>query len=329
MKISTFSYGLAALLCATFLITSCSDDNSPVTPEPPAPPTNPFAGTYSFAEYTLDSTSVYNAPATGALYMDWHYTETNVLPTSISNFFRFVGGLIVPQTLTSITLADNGNIQANYIPNAEIKGMPTINMMTGLNIIQGKYKFPTAEEVTSNFATEQGTTSPTGVATWSTDADMKTLLVKLDVGALMGAGGFDLSAIAGMDPSIIKGVIGGLLVTMKPDISSTDSTYVQDNVKKLSDETIKTALSWVVNGIPFQISKTDDGHTIFYLNKEFFTPLFTAHDGSSDIEILWAVLSKLGIIPKDASSASLIIMQMRSNWDKTEAFDLGFDLVKK
>jgi hypothetical protein len=330
MRISSITFGLAALLCTTVLMTSCSNDNNvPVTPEPPAPPTSPLVGTYSFAEYTLDSTSVYNAPAAGALYMDWHYTETNALPVSISNFFRFVGGLIIPQTLTSITLAENGDVQAHFIPDAEIKGMPAINMMTGLNIIQGKYKFPTAEEVTANFATEQGTLSPAGVAAWSADEEMSTLLVRLNVGALMGAGGLDLSAIAGMDPSVIKGILGGLLVTMKPNISSADSTYVQDNVKKISDETIKQALGWVVNGIPFQITQTEDGHTLFYLNKEFFMPLFTAHDGSSDIEILWAVLSKLEIIPKDMSPASLILTQMKSNWDKTEAFNIGFDLVKK
>ena len=73
-------------------------------------------------------------------------------------------------------------------------------------------------------------------------------------------------------------------------------------------------------------TKTENGHTYIYLDKNAFDPIMKMRDGSSDLLNLWNMLSTAGIIPPDAALAGLLLHPISGNWDVTEAFDLGLDL---
>ena len=72
--------------------------------------------------------------------------------------------------------------------------------------------------------------------------------------------------------------------------------------------------------------KTENGHTYLYLDKATFDPIMKMRDGSSDLLNIWNMLSTAGIIPAEAAMAGMLLTSISTNWDATEAFDLGLDL---
>ena len=142
--------------------------------------------------------------------------------------------------------------------------------------------------------------------------------MKLDLGNIIGqvmgsnADGMSdiITAVLTSEPAQLKQLLAGLLKVSEIPVS---------------DETIALLQDWAVNGIPMS-TKTENGHTYIYLDKNAFDPIMKMRDGSSDLLNLWNMLSTAGIIPPDAALAGLLLQPISGNWDATEAFDLGLDL---
>ncbi|MCY1134237.1 DUF4925 domain-containing protein [Bacteroides fragilis] len=155
------------------------------------------------------------------------------------------------------------------------------------------------------------------------------LYVKLNIPVIVaqamgsGAAGLDgiIDQILKGDPATIKTLLAKLL--------KVESIAI-------SDESIAMLLDWVNNGFPLNV-KVANGHSYIYLDKASFDPLMAVHETgevdswgdpvkTSDILILWELLSNSGILPPEAGMASMLIGAISGNWASTDAFELGLDL---
>lgn len=302
---------LFALICSVALFTACSDDD-----ETPAP-VNQWVGTYKLADYTASTytwseTEVANWPSEGALYAEWvcddNYTEF------LGALFRYLGGSILPQTLNSITLQEDGNIVADYVASPNIAMDPSAIMgifLTG--------SFPVVD--TSSFPTSGFTTSPVNLATWTESNGQLT--VKLNVSEIMAA------AMGGESSAEMENLINQIMSADAATVKTLIGTLLGADVSSISDATITMLQSWVLNGIPMRIEMATNGHTHIYLDKSAVDSLFTPNaEGTSDIILLWNALVSGGIIPEEASAAGILLQMFNAYWPTTTTFNLGLDLVK-
>lgn len=96
---------------------------------------------------------------------------------------------------------------------------------------------------------------------------------------------------------------------------------------EVSDLTISTLLDWVKSGVPLNV-KTENGHTYIYLDKGQLDMLFKAGtDGTSDFSKLMKAFSSL--IPQDYQMVVSMLNMIPNNWEATEVFSIGLDLIKK
>lgn len=280
-----------------------------------------WAKTYGLAEYTTgeltynDYTNP-NAVIAGAGYVNYVcVTGDSDYGTSYGAMFRGIFGVLLPQVLQSVTLGADGNVTASYN-----SGVIQFDPMWALMA-------PTADVVKTLIPTEGWLQSPKNLAYWF-EKEGK-LYVKLNVPVIIAqamgsdAAGLDviIDQILKGDPATIKALLAKLM-----------------NVESIaiSDETIIMLLDWVNNGFPLSV-KVADGHSYIYLDKAAFEPLMAVHATgevddwgdpvkTSDILILWELLSNSGILPEEAGMASMLIGAISGNWSATEAFDLGLDL---
>lgn len=300
---------LFALICSVSLFTACSDDDE----EPHA-----WVGTYGMADYS--TTGDKNEPADGALYVDWKYNEANNVPLRFSSFFRFMGGSALPQVLNTVILDKDGNIRADYM------AKPTVNITVPaasdiIKIMMGNYTYPSASEVRTLFPTSGFTTSPKNLATWS-DNNGK-FMVKLNIGGIMGA-------VSGQASPEIGQLIEQLLSSTNPAMIKTLlGTVLGADLSGISDATITQLLGWINNGIPMNYVTNEEGDTHIYLDKTAFDNLFTSHNGSYDVKILWDALVTGGIIPDQAKAVGTLLTTIGSNWSQTATFNIGLGLKKR
>jgi hypothetical protein len=268
-------------------------------------PINKYVGTYQFADYTIDPADALNLnpPIAGALYVDYQFSDSaNLSPVRFGQFFRYMGGSILPQALYSLSLLNNGNIIATYPQTSRVTFNPKdINF---LNIMMGKYKYPTADKVEAGFLTadEADVTSPEGVATWQVVDNMFRLKL-------------NLTAITGQAPQ---------------DPASVDMGVIMEAFLQLAPTTQGQLMGWITSGIPMKIEENVAAGTVrIYLDKEMLTNLFTKQDGKNyEIKKLWDALLKAGVLPKEYSSASMLLTTIGSNWEKTTVFNIGLELKK-
>lgn len=300
---------LFALICSVSLFTACSDDDE----EPHA-----WVGTYGMTDYSTEGAK--NEPAAGALYVDWKFNEENNTPLRFSSFFRFMGGVALPQVLNTVILDKDGNIRADYM------AQPTVDITIPaagdiIKIIMGTYTYPAASEVKSLFPTSGFTTSPKNLATWS-DNNGK-FMVKLNIGGIMGA-------VSGQASPEIAGLIEKLLSDAGPEqIKSLLGNFLNTDLSGISDATINQLLGWINNGVPMNYETNEAGETRIYLDKTAFDNLFTSRNGKYDLKILWDALVAGGLIPSQASAAGTLITTIGGNWSKTTTFNVGLDLKKR
>lgn len=271
---------------------------------------NGWAKTYNLADYSAADGAV----QTGAMYVNWQAEGTNA--DAVGDMVRAVGGILLPQVLQSVTLEADGNITASYH-----KGPITFDPALIPGLLGGVV--PTSEEVKALIPTSGWLESPKHLAYWF--AKDNKMYVKLNITSIisqvMGADAGDLSGIISSilqgDVATIKGLIGGLAGI---DVSS------------ISDETFEMLLDWVNNGVPMNISNVD-GRTQMYLDKAALTPLMAdktlaeTQGMNADLIKIWNMLAAAKIIPQEASSAFLLLLNFPQNWDATTEFGLGLDLV--
>lgn len=272
---------------------------------------NGWAKTYSLADYTTGPLEYNgyenpNAVLAGAGYINYVcVTSSSDYGTSYGAIFRGVFGILLPQVLNSVTLGTDGTITAKYIKEGKIEFKT-----------DWIFQSPTKEVVEALIPTSNWLDAPKHLAYWF-HKDGK-LYMKLDLGNIIGqvmgsnADGMSdiITAVLTSEPAQLKQLLAGLLKVSEIPVS---------------DETIALLQNWAVNGIPMS-TKTENGHTYIYLDKNAFDPIMKMRDGSSDLLNLWNMLSSAGIIPPDAALAGLLLQPISGNWDVTEAFDLGLDL---
>ena len=272
---------------------------------------NGWAKTYSLAYYTTGPLEYNgyenpNAVLAGVGYINYVcVTSYSDYGTSYGAIFRGVFGILLPQVLNSITLGTDGTITAKYIKEGKIEFKT-----------DWIFQSPTKEVVEALIPTSNWLDAPKHLAYWF-HKDGK-LYMKLDLGNIIGqvmgsnADGMSdiITAVLTSEPAQLKQLLAGLLKVSEIPVS---------------DETIALLQNWAVNGIPMS-TKTENGHTYIYLDKNAFDPIMKMRDGSSDLLNLWNMLSTAGIIPPDAALAGLLLHPISGNWDVTEAFDLGLDL---
>lgn len=280
-----------------------------------------WAKTYRVAEYTTgeltynDYTNP-NAVIAGAGYVNYvGVAEGMDFGTSYGAMFRGILGILLPQVLQSVTLGADGNVIASY--------------NSGAIQFKSEWVFaaPTADVMKQIIPTQGWTQSPENLALWFAKDDK--LYLKLNVPAIISqALGANADAVA----PLISQILNGDAATIKGLISS----LLKIDVSSVSDETFTVVLDWINNGIPLSV-KVADGQTYLYLDKLAFEPLMVSRDTGevdgwgdavvkSDILILWDALSNSGVLPSEASLASMLIAPISSFWNVTEAFELGLDL---
>lgn len=272
---------------------------------------NGWAKTYSLADYTTGPLEYNgyenpNAVLAGAGYVNYVcVTSSSDYGTSYGAIFRGLFGILLPQVLNSVTLGTDGTITAKYIKEGKIEFKT-----------DWIFQSPTKDVVEALIPTSNWLDAPKHLAYWF-HKDGK-LYMKLDLGNIIGqvmgsnADGMSdiITAVLTSEPAQLKQLLAGLLKVSEIPVS---------------DETIALLQNWAVNGIPMS-TKTENGHTYIYLDKNAFDPIMKMRDGSSDLLNLWNMLSTAGIIPPDAALAGLLLQPISGNWDVTEAFDLGLDL---
>lgn len=296
-----------ALVLAMGIFSACSDDddNDNRIADPQG-----WAGTYGLGDLSVGDLDYGgtnprpNVPLSGAFYIDWDTPDATPYNVGKMNTVTFRGilGIILPQVLNTVTLGEDGNITASYSSDAITFDM---SMLT---------KIPSIDELIAGKVWLQ---SPEDLAYWSEQSGK--LKVKLNVDAIIkqaleDSGNSDNSEISNLVSSLLGDAnqLKAILTTMGVDVS---------------DLTINTLLNWVKNGVPLNV-KTENGHTYIYLDKGQLDMLFKAGtDGTSDFSKLMKVFSSL--IPKDYQMVVSMLNMIPDNWEATEVFSIGLDLIKK
>lgn len=297
-----------ALAVAMGIFSACSnddDDNDNRIVDPQG-----WAGSYGLGELTVGdldygaSNPRPNVPLSGAFYIDWDTPETT--PYNMGKMyavtFRGILGMILPQVLNTVTLEEDGNITASYSSDAITFNMGMINQI------------PSIDELTAGRVWLQ---SPKDLAYWSEQSGK--LKVKLNVDAIVkqaveDSGDSDNGEIGNLVSSLLGDAdqLKGILATLGANVS---------------DLTINTLLDWVKNGVALNV-KTENGHTYIYLDKGQLDMLFKAGaDGTSDFSKLMTVFSSF--IPQEYAMIVTYLNLISNNWEATETFSIGLDLVKQ
>lgn len=295
-----------ALAVAMGMFSACSDDddNDNKIADPQG-----WAGTYGLGELTVGdldygvSAPRPNCPLSGAFYIDWDTPDaTPNMGKANAVAFRGILGIILPQVLNTVTLGEDGNITASYSSDEITFNMGMINQI------------PSIDELTAGKVWLQ---SPKDLAYWSEQSGK--LKVKLNVDAIVK------QAVEDSGDSD-NGEIGNLVSSLLGDADQLKGILAALGAN-VSDLTINTLLDWVKNGVALNV-KTENGHTYIYLDKGQLDMLFKAGaDGTSDFSKLMTVFSSF--IPQEYAMIVTFLNRIPNNWEATETFSIGLDLVKQ
>lgn len=286
------------------------------------------AKSYKLGEYVNGSIEVNgevmeSAALSGAMYMKWtamNGSDDYGLPYSL--LYKGIGGFLLPQVLSSITLEADGNIGAEYSTGSSIK----FDMGMAMSFLMGQA--PSVDDLNKLIPTTGWKKSPKNLAYWY--AKDSKIYIKLNIPGIIaqsmgGNGSADLSGIISQvlngDPATVKGLIAKML---NVDLSG------------VSDASFAMLLDWVNNGIPLSV-KTEKGHTYMYLDQEAFDPIFKMrpiegdpwNSETSDLLQVWEALSAANVIPEDYQMAGFLLGAFSSFWSSTTDFGIGLDLQAK
>lgn len=297
-----------ALALSIGMFSACNDDDDDNDNRITDP--QGWTGSYGLGELTVGdldygaSNPRPNVPLSGAFYIDWDTPTTPQYNTGkmYAVTFRGILSIILPQVLNTVTLEEDGNITASYSSDAITFNMGMVNQI------------PSIDELTAGKVWLQ---SPKDLAYWSEQSGK--LKVKLNVDAIIkqaleDSGNSDNSEIANLVSSLLgdSNQLKGILAALGANVS---------------DLTINTLLDWVKNGVALNV-KTENGHTYIYLDKGQLDMLFKAGtDGTSDFSKLMTAFSSF--IPQDYQMVVSILNMIPNNWEATEVFSIGLDLIKK
>lgn len=328
MKKNLFYY-LFAVLGAVTMFTSCSDSDDP-TPEA----VNPLVGTYALTDYTTENfvivegeDPVANFPVAGPVYAEWDANDA--FTVAAGGIFRMMGAALLPQVLNTIELKEDGNIVAAYVDKPTLQGTDKLMGWAMAGLLTRTY--PEKSEITSLAATSGFVTSPNGLAAWS-EANGK-FIVKLNIANILSA------ALGGQDTSGLEEIINQILTGEPADVKLALNTLFQIDLTNVSDATIKQLQGWALNGIPMN-KKEEAGKICLYLDKSAFDSMMTLRETGetddwgqpvkkNDLMYVWDALVAANLIPAEAQQAGALIQLISGYWAKTEAFNIGLDLIKK
>lgn len=248
----------------------------------------------------------------GACYFDMKPQEG--VEMSEVMFLYFMGNLapgilqtLVPQLLKDIKLEKNGTVTAYYSSdpiNEELLFLP-LNDETPENInkqIQKAVKARTYEK------------SPNGLAYWG-QANNK-LILKLNIPAIINE--VIKNSQQPIDSGLINGIMEAVFQTNPLRLKSllgTLNAIINNDVLgylvKTDDATFTALFQCIKNGIPLNVTHTEDGHCYLYLNHQTLTPIIN-------------VLSGIKI---DMSGIPLDLATIAQEWKYMEIFNLGLDLI--
>lgn len=279
-----------------------------------------WAGNYSLTSYAFSGTP--KAPVIdGGLYLNWPYGG---LMGGFDTQVKAIVSMVLPQVLKTVSLHKDGNITAGY--NEGALNLSQEMMMDPLN-----NRYVSTEDYNKSIPTTGWVaSSPKNLAYWFEKQD--TLYVKLNISTLIaqamgGDGSLDLSAILPQilngSPTTIKALLNALL-----GLDSTEKNAV--TFSNVSDATIEMLLDWVKNGIPMLVDKKENSVNI-YLDGTILSPLLVPNSDLagetgkvSDLEVLWAILVKKGIIPQEASGVRAILSFVAQT--HSYGFEIGLSL---
>ena len=296
-----------------------------------------LAGTYGWAE--IENEGSYNGqqgmPSGSGFYIDIvdDNGSTGGDNSSLGFIVRPLLGGILPQALSEVTFADDGNILADYssasvaIPMADEYdlGDPNEQMMwLYAGIMSGGFK---QEKLNTMLSGRTYQSSPANLAHWFIKDGQ--LNVKLNVAAIVSQAladkgmtdtGLDLSSIINQ---LLDTDAQGLRELLKSfsSLMGDYASFVTLLMDKADDATLNTLLDWVKNGIPLNV-QTTDGHTRIYLDRDdldMFIKLL------KDPEIYAALTAML---PAEAQMASTFVYQICNDWENLSTFNIGLDLIK-
>lgn len=254
--------------------------------------------------------------------------------SSLGFIVRPLLGGILPQALSSVTFAADGNILADYssasvaIPMADEYDLndPSQQMMwLYVGIMTGGF---TQEKLNTMLDGRTYQSSPANLAHWFIKDGQ--LNVKLNVAAIVSQAladkgmtdtGLDLSAIINQFLDTDAQGLRELLASLAPMMGNY-ADFVTLLAEKVGDDTLNTLLGWVTNGIPLNINQTD-GHTRIYLDRDdldFVIQLL------KDPEVYAALTAML---PTEAQMATGFVYQLCNDWENLSTFNIGLDLIKK
>lgn len=255
--------------------------------------------------------------------------------SSLGFIVRPLLGGILPQALSNVTFAADGNILADYssasvaIPMADVFDLndQTQQMMwLYAGIMSGGF---TQEKLNAMLDGRTYQSSPANLAHWFIKDGQ--LNVKLNVAAIVSQAladkgmtdtGLDLSAIINQFLDTDAQGLRELLASLAPMMGNY-ADFVKLVAEKASDDTLNALLGWVTNGIPLNINQTVDGHIRIYLDRDdldFVIQLL------KDPEVYAALTAML---PTEAQMATGFVYQICNDWENLSTFNIGLDLIKK
>lgn len=212
----------------------------------------------------------------------------------------------MPQLLKDIRLEENGNVSAKFSSDPiDVEQLLTLALNgTSESEIQRLVRSRTYQPV------------PTGIAHWNMVNDK--FILKLNIPALINEviknsqQEIDSQLISGITEAIFKADpirLKGLLGTLNAFVNNDILGYLV----KTDDATFTALFSCIKNGIPMNVSHTEDGHTYLYLDYQTLTPIINVASG----------------IKIDAMGMTIDLSVIGQEWQFMQTVNLGFDLVAK
>ncbi|QIU97013.1 DUF4925 domain-containing protein [Bacteroides faecium] len=270
-----------------------------------------LAKNYSFGTFemiTNDEEFLY-VKFKGAAYLDMIPKEGFEDDAVMMSIIGVIGGnilqILIPQLIKDIKIEDNGTIIANY-------SSDPIDMEKIMSLVGQENAGPEIQKLVNS---RTYLPSPTGLAYWS-KVNGKFLL-KLNIPAIIN------EVIKNSQQQVDSGLINGITEAIfKTDpirlknllgiLNTIINNQVLGYIVNTDETTFSALFSCIKDGIPMNITHTEDGHTYLYLDYQTLTPI---------INVVSGIKVDLGGIELDLS------MMLGEPWKLMETVNIGLDLV--
>lgn len=214
--------------------------------------------------------------------------------------------IAIPQLIQDIKLESDGRVNASFSSDPiDTEQLLTLGLNgTSATEIQGIVKKRTYQPI------------PNGLAYWNKINNK--FILQLNIPAIMNEAiknsdqPIDSGLIQGIseailksDPIRLKSLLGVLNVVIKNDILGY--------LVKADDQSFTSIFSYIKEGIPLNVTHTDEGHTYLLLDYEALTPLIN-------------VIADSGI-KIDIMVTQIDVATLAKEWKLMKTVDLGLDLV--